>query len=46
MNELLQSYKKIYNEPRLRVYGDIRSLTQTVSITAGQIDNGKAMKTN
>jgi hypothetical protein len=37
--------KKTYQEPRLRVYGDIQTLTQTVSMTAGQIDNGMAMKT-
>ena len=45
MNEQLQSSKKVYQAPRLRVYGDIQTLTQTVSKAAGNIDNGKAMKT-
>ncbi|HEY2645897.1 MAG TPA: hypothetical protein VGI34_02935 [Candidatus Acidoferrales bacterium] len=45
MNELLKAPKKTYKEPRLRVYGNIQTLTQTVSMAAGQIDNGKLMKT-
>jgi hypothetical protein len=32
--------KRSYEEPRLRVYGDIRVFTQNVNMTAGADDGG------
>jgi hypothetical protein len=32
--------KRQYEEPRLRVYGDIRVFTQNVNMTAGADDGG------
>jgi hypothetical protein len=40
VNESFES-KKRYEQPNLRVYGDIRLLTQAVAMM-GQTDNGSA----
>ncbi len=39
-----QSFKKAYQSPILRVYGDLRMLTQSVNMKAGQ-DDGVVIKT-
>jgi hypothetical protein len=39
------SGKKIYQEPSLRVYGDIRVLTQSVAMTAHILDAKAPRKT-
>jgi hypothetical protein len=44
MEELRQSFKKAYQSPILRVYGDIRMLTQGVNMKAGR-DDGVIIKT-
>jgi len=38
MEEPSQSFKKAYQSPILRVYGDLRMLTQSVNMKAGQND--------
>jgi hypothetical protein len=44
MEEPRQSFKKAYQSPILRVYGDLRMLTQSVNMKAGQND-GVSTKT-
>jgi predicted acyltransferase (DUF342 family) len=39
------SGKKVYQEPRLRVYGDIRGLTTNVGMTAPMTDAVPSQKT-
>jgi hypothetical protein len=42
MNEINNrqvSGKKLYREPRLRVYGEIRSLTANAGIVSGKTDS-------
>jgi len=38
--QVKSSAKKIYQEPSLRVYGDIRMLTQTVNMMGVAFDAG------
>jgi len=47
LNEQLQpsSSKKPYQEPRLQVYGDIRTMTGSVSSKTKNADAGKGTKT-
>lgn len=40
-----KSEKKVYEEPSLRVYGDIRILTQSISMHAHIRDAGVPRKT-
>ena len=43
MNEIndqqASSGKKLYQEPRLRVYGEIRALTATLGMVSGKVDS-------
>jgi len=49
MNEIndqqLVSGKKVYQEPRLRVYGEIRTLTAAKGMVSGKTDSNPAQKT-
>jgi hypothetical protein len=38
--------KKPYEKPVLRVYGDIRTMTRSRSLAAGQLDGKMAFKMN
>jgi len=44
-NQTPLSHKKSYQQPSLRVYGDIRVLTQTLSTPGASIDSSPGMKT-